>query len=131
VPLLRRIAAFLLVAFWLPALLHCRLEAAGLLFESDCCDSTPRSSPPAAADHGCADDSCEVAEGHFTPPSPLIVKAPSLGACANLLFPPAALPLPELIPPPATGVVEVTTSPPEFARPWTLVAPGPVSPRAP
>jgi len=127
----RRIVALLLAALWLPAMLHCRLEAAGLLFESNCCDSTPCSPQPVATDHGCTDDSCEVVEGEFTAPDAFVLKAPSLEHCTNLLFSPTAPPSAELIPAPDTGVVELTTAPPELTRPWVLMAPGPVSPRAP
>ncbi len=130
VPRTRRIAAFLLLALWLPAMLHCRLEAAGLLFATDCCSTTPASTSP-AADHGCADDSCDIVEGEFTSPTAFVLKAPSPDWCACLLCGPAALPPVAFSPPPDTGVVEATSAPPELAPPWVLVVPGSLSPRAP
>lgn len=48
--------ALLLLAVWLPATLHCSLEAVG--FELECHDA------PADADvHGCHADACDVVEG--------------------------------------------------------------------
>ncbi len=126
----RRIAALLLLALWLPAMLHCRLEAAGLFHASDCCSTTPCAPQPAAA-QGCADDSCDVAEGEFTAPASFVLKAPSYAPFASLLLPPALLLPAALIPAPVTGVVEATTAPPELTLPWVLVTRSPLSPRAP
>jgi hypothetical protein len=129
VPIVRRLAAFLLAALWLPAMLHCRLEAADLIFDAECCGASERPSLP-AADHGCTGDSCEVAEGEFTMPPTLVLKAPSNGSghvawIASMWSPTA------LAAPPVTGVVPASTAPPELAQPWVLLAPGPRSPRAP
>lgn len=133
VPLVRRIVVLVIAALWLPAMLHCRLEAAGILFAADCCDAAQKPALPAAdhGEHGCASDSCETAEGDFTSPSAFVLKVPLPGTGANLLFTPVAPPPAELAPPPATGVVEATTAPPDLIRPWVLDAPGAFSPRAP
>lgn len=126
----RRSFVLLLLACWLPAMLHCRLEAAGMLFEAECCGTAQPHSIP-VADHGCAADSCEVAEGHFSVPASQAGKAPLKKPCAPPLVALSGFRLAELIVPPAAGVAEITTAPPELIRPWILVAPGLVSPRAP
>lgn len=126
----RRIVALLLVSVWLPALLHCRLEAAGLLFESDCCRATPCKST-AVANQGCVDDSCEVIEGGFTATVPFSLKVPAGESCACLLFAPAMAPLAELSPPVVSEISLAAAAPPELARPWALIVRGPLAPRAP
>ena len=55
---LRRILALALVALWLPATLHCDLEAAGLEIGVLCHD---HDTPEAAAAH-CTDDACHAIE---------------------------------------------------------------------
>jgi hypothetical protein len=125
---IRRIAVFVFVALWLPAMLHCRLEAAGLLFESDCCGAAERPNVP-AADHGCADDSCELVEGLFAKPSAVVLKVPALGAVS--ISPVAVVPPAALAPPPRGAVALTTAAPPELNRPVVLRVPGPRSPRAP
>lgn len=53
---LLKIISLLLLAVWLPATLHCSLEAVG--FELECHDA------PADVDaHGCQADACDVVEG--------------------------------------------------------------------
>lgn len=126
----RRIAALLLLALWLPAMMHCRLEAAGVFLDSDCCNTAP-CTPQPAADRGCADDSCEIAEGEFTAPAALVLKAPSLDHIARLLLLPTTLPPAALTPPPGTGVVEATSAPPELTLPRVVITRSPLSPRAP
>lgn len=56
--LLRRLIALVLVALWLPATLHCDLEAAGLEIGVLCHD---HDTPEAAAAH-CSDDACHAIE---------------------------------------------------------------------
>ena len=126
----RRLAAFLLVTLWLPALLHCRLEAAGLLFESECCSAGP-CTPAPTTNQGCADDSCDVIEGEFTAPSALTLKAPAaeVGALLIGVFPIA--PWTETSPPVVSEISLAAAAPPELARPWALIVPGPLAPRAP
>jgi len=127
--LARRIAACLLLALWLPALLHCRLEAAGLALGSECCNETH--APTAATKDSCADDACGVAEGEFTSPSSstLVAPAPVLCTCwlaADILVPPLAL-----APPPAPSLDERLAAPPEISRRWMFVTRAAPAPRAP
>lgn len=133
VTVVRRVAALALAVLWLTGVLHCRLEAAGIFFGADCCDAAPGAALPAAdhADHGCENDSCETAEGAFTPAAPEVLKVPSPES-PSFLLPGLAVPPPaELSPPPVTGVIAATTAPPDLARPWILFAPAPLSPQAP
>lgn len=128
----RRISALLLLALWLPAMLHCRLEAAGLLFGADCCAAAPdeeQTHTDTATD--CAGDSCEIAEGDFTAPSAFVLKAPSTESCAQLFFL-AVTPVPAVVSAaPLNGVAKTTAAPRELTVPWVLVTRGPRSPRAP
>lgn len=127
-PLVRRIAALAFLAVWLPALLHCRLEAAGILFESDCCNSGARASEP-AADHGCADDLCEVAEGVFTRPESGSAEAPgpSIESLWLDLAPGVAISGWERM----GDVAAAATAPPDLSRPWALRVRGTTTPQAP
>jgi hypothetical protein len=59
VPALRRLVAVLLLSLWLPATLHCALEAAGLEIALVCHDHATQS---ASANH-CEDDACHAIEG--------------------------------------------------------------------
>lgn len=127
--LARRIAALLLVAVWLPALLHCRLEAAGLFLGAECCSETHAPAPTSA--ETCADDSCEVAEGEFTPPSSSSLAAPAPLLCACLFCSDVIAPTLAVTPPPVTGLDEVDASPPEITRTWVFVTRAALSPRAP
>lgn len=125
----RRIAALLLLALWLPALLHCRLEAAGVLFGTGCCDEDHASAP--ATPESCDSDSCGVAEGEFTAPSSTAVaaSAPVLHACLlDLELAWTAFPL---SPPPPEGIVEAAAAPREFIRTWAFVVRAAPPPRAP
>ena len=126
---LRRIAAILLVSLWLPALLHCRLEAAGVLFGAACCEATHGiEESPADA---CADDACGVAEGEFTSPANVgqSASAPVLYDCLGGIVG-VSLRLP-LAAPPDTGVIEAEAAPPEISRSWIFVSRAAPSPRAP
>jgi hypothetical protein len=125
----RRIAAILLMALWLPALLHCRLEAAGLAFGAECCDDAHGS--PAADSEPCADDSCDVAEGDFTKPTSSSLAAPAPILCTCLIFPAIISSPIALSPPPVTGVAESAAAPPEIARSWVFVSRAALPPRAP
>lgn len=127
-PLVRRIAALAFLAVWLPALLHCRLEAAGILFESDCCNSATRSTEP-AADHGCADDLCEVAEGVFTRPDDLSAGT-ALVSVEFLGVPLVEATLLRVCDFPGELTI-ATTAPPGLSRPWALRVPGTTAPQAP
>ena len=127
----RRIAAILLLALWLPALLHCRLEAAGVLFGAGCCDDDHASAPAPASSESCESDSCGVAEGEFMSPSSTVsvASAPVLHAC--LLDVEWTWPAPAVSPPPLDGIVEADSAPPEIVRTWVFVSRAAPSPRAP
>jgi len=124
--LARRIATLLLLALWLPAALHCRLEAAGLMPDANCCTESPHEVP---ADK-CADDACDVAEGEFTKPSSssLFAPAPALRACL-LCFTLVSPPL-ELTRPPR-AVSDLAAAPLEIACTWHFVERAAPAPRAP
>lgn len=127
----RRLAALLLIALWLPALLHCRLEAAGIFFDADCCDRAPGAPPPAAADKGCAQDSCAVAEGEFTSPAAASLSVPAPVLCAVFIGSESLCPTIAVRPPPATGIVEAAAAPPEVKCAWVFVTRAALPPRAP
>jgi hypothetical protein len=58
VPALRRLVAVLLLSLWLPATLHCALEAADIHIAIVCHDHDTQ----AASENHCADDSCHAIE---------------------------------------------------------------------
>jgi hypothetical protein len=82
---LGRFLLFALLALWLPATLHCKLEAAGV-FEEHCTDENA-----SATDDGCADDACPTIEealfkdsaDHLTVAAPAECHVPD--CCALLL----------------------------------------------
>lgn len=121
----RRIASFLLLLVWLPALLHCRLEAAGLLFGEECCQKVP------AKPDRCADDSCEVAEGEFTKPAPLIVAAPLPALGSALWYADWVRVSLQGAAPPAPAISDQATAPPEIPRTWLFIARAAAEPGAP
>lgn len=104
----RRIIAVLLLSLWLPATLHCTLEAAGLEIAFVCHD---HETPAAAANH-CADDACHAIEdASFT-----VFSLTKLVGTATLSV--VAL-LPEPLELPADGVrPERTDVPRELQRSW-------------
>jgi hypothetical protein len=55
----RRIVAVVLLSLWLPATLHCAVEAAGVYLEFVCHDHETQ----AVSENHCADDSCHAIEG--------------------------------------------------------------------
>lgn len=126
----RRLAVLLFAALWLPATLHCRLEGAGLLFDFRCCEAE-RPIPVASDSHGCADDSCDVAEGDFTGPATASAKVSGPAAATALPFHRMLAVSVPLDLPPGMGVSESTAAPPGLTEPTRLVLPGPLAPRAP
>lgn len=120
---LRRIAALLLVALWLPATLHCDLEAAGLENWFSCHDEVAH-----AADH-CADDLCHPLEDsvYKSDTAPLKVPAPVLTLAADfsaIALVPSALAATRLLP-------VYAPSPPDFPRPWPFLERAALPARAP
>jgi len=93
-----RFLLFALLALWLPATLHCKLEAAGV-FAEHCTDEH---SP--ATDTGCTDDACPTIEDGLFKDSAakLTVAAPAEchipACCAHLLAPDRLVAEPALSP---------------------------------
>lgn len=108
---LHRITAVLLLALWLPATAHCRLEAAGADLGSSCCAKET----PLASEDECNNDICSGLEGRSTDPAAAAVgvSAPVLSACVFVSPPLPALP-PCSAPP--GFVPEESTAPPELVR---------------
>lgn len=126
VPVIRRLFVLLLLAAWLPAVMHCDLEAAGIAFATECCDS-------ASSDDGkhCAPGRCEVAESDFLLPSDAELSAPAPTLCACLL---CCLSLPEApsrVESAPNGLDQSTAAPPELNARWVFVSRAALSPRAP
>ncbi|MES2692635.1 MAG: hypothetical protein V4773_04120 [Verrucomicrobiota bacterium] len=122
----RRFIALLLLTLWGPAMMHCRIEASGLVSGSGCC-SEEKAAP---RDLTCEDDSCETAEGAFTASSTAAAPAPHLLVSFESL---AAMP-PALVvaaAPPLRGVIESAAAPPEIAPTWVFRSRAALPARAP
>lgn len=121
----RRIIAFALLALWLPATMHCALEAAGINSAAPCtegCRSTDH--------HDVPRDACDVVEsGAFKPAADTAtILPPALLAC-RLCF--VFLTAPTASLPPPVGVSDRIVSPPEVARTWHFTARAALPARAP
>ena len=129
---LRRIFALALAALWLPATLHCDLEAAGLdeLFH---CLVDHHSTTDLDGSHAHARDACDVVEGTAfrLVSDTALVAPPALNAlCACLLsFVPPAPAL--VLTPPLSGLSDRIEPPPEVARTWHFTARAALPSRAP
>lgn len=120
---LRRIAALLLLSLWLPATLHCDLEAAGLENWPGCHDEAAHDSSH------CTTDVCHPLESSAYKPdsAPVKVPPPALGALC-LCFVAICTPPPTAnVEPPATP----PRPPPELARTWHFIARAAPPARAP
>lgn len=117
---LRPFFAVLLLALWLPATLHCALEAAGCLRAADCCDEQ--------ADGGCTRDSCDTLEAGFVKSASLQVALPSFSADAASQLD-SLTRRPPL--PPVKGVTGTVAAPPEVARTWRFAVRAAPLPGAP
>ncbi len=124
-PALRRLIALAVLAVWLPATLHCALEAAGFEGVFSCADGHET-----GAHDESPRDACDVVEGAaFKPAANTAALTPPV-PCACL--PCFVAPLSAIdLTPPATGVSEFVAAPPEVARTWHFVARAAPSPRAP
>lgn len=127
---LRRLLALALLALWLPATLHCDLEAAGLdeLFHcvTDHHSADRDQAAPSAAHH----DACDVVESDTFQPAANTAILPPPSLCAVLLcfvLPPPALALN----PPPSGLTDRLVAPREVARTWHFVARAALPARAP
>ena len=127
----RRLIALAMLAIWLPATLHCAMEAAGLEEWFGCHDAAHHDTDP------CADDACHPIEGlaYKLDSSPLKISAPlAVAVSASNAFALVQLglsPLITLLQPPAEGVIEIGAAPPEIARTWHFVARVALPARAP
>jgi hypothetical protein len=121
----RSVAAWLLVALWVPATLHCDFEAVGFetLFH---CESDHHSAPAEPA----SEDSCDLVEnGWIKLSSPFVsLAAPLLSA--SLLCSSVPLPMRSTDVPPA-GLSEDMVAPPEIARTWQFCVRAALPSRAP
>ncbi len=102
----RSLAALLLLAFWLPATLHCDLEHAGVMEKLLACDGD------------CETDDCaQIESGHYKPTTHAVhVSAPLLLVCLDTVEAVIVAPadLPQYFP-------DDRASPPELARVWQFV----------
>jgi hypothetical protein len=120
VSFLRRLIALAVLALWLPATLHCSLEAAGLDNLFRCADD----------EHEGTTDTCDLVENGTIKPAlnTAVLASPVFSpSLLSLLLPPSLLPLL----PPAAGVTETVAAPREIRRTWHFVARAAPPARAP
>ncbi|MEO6244096.1 MAG: hypothetical protein ABIQ12_01565 [Opitutaceae bacterium] len=120
---LRRIIALAMLAAWLPATLHCAIEAAGLDQWLGCHDEAAHD-----ASH-CTDDACHAIEGVAYKPdaAPIQVPVPSLTlVCHSLIC--VAVSAERSAP---TPVVAPPVEPPRLLQRWHFVRRAAPSARAP
>jgi hypothetical protein len=125
---LKKILVVAVLAFWLPATNHCRLELIPGLEFLDCCG---HSGDEQASDHQenkCADDLCAQVEHSLykAESSRVVVESPPVSPLAIL---PALIvhwPSPERV-----GAVRLNPSPPELPKPWQFSYRAAAPPRAP
>lgn len=106
-----KIVAFAVLALWLPATLHCNLEAAGVIAHEvvgSACDDT---SDP------CSRDSCDVVEDALARPTVVVAKtfAPTLTLCLCVVCSRLALTSPSETP---TLAVSATERPIDWLPTW-------------
>ena len=125
----RMILALTLALLWLPATVHCGLEAAGLLEHVETCCHDEHPSETDSAPAHCGTGNCGVVEsGDYQPAHNLLkVSAPVAVLCFSNLI--------ELVPvaviDPVIEASEEAESPPEIRRTWHFVERAAPSPRAP
>lgn len=120
----RRIVAILLVAIWLPAVAHCRVEN---LIGVECC---AKADSAETQKQGCEGEVCDALEAGFIKASSdqLTVAAPQLCACLICCAEVAA---PEVSAPLVTGIIEQATAPPEIRQSRHFLARTALPARAP
>lgn len=120
-PRLLKAACLLLLAVWLPATLHCQLEAAGLhALAEECCDH---------GSQGCADSVCpSVEENLIKDTSPVSAPAAPDGCNCHLCGLSAVV---RLTCATASLSVSETAPPPELAAGWQFSARAVAPARAP
>ncbi len=123
VGMLPRFVALCLLALWLPATLHCDLEAAGVTHLLGCHDH--RADAPAFG-HG---HHCHSIDGLSYRLDGAALKAPA--PLADFLFVLAHPDFQAALEPPRVRIVAVDTSPPELPRTWQFVVRAAPPARAP
>lgn len=124
-PRLRSLVALVVLALWLPATLHCALEAAGFDPFFPCADEHQVGTHEEATR-----DSCDVVEGSAFKPSFNTATVPPPEFSAGLpCFSVQLRPL--VLTPSVTGVSELVAAPPEVARTWRFLMRAAPPPRAP
>ncbi|MFZ5496196.1 MAG: hypothetical protein ACOZE5_12790 [Verrucomicrobiota bacterium] len=115
VPRLRPLIALLLTALWLPATLHCRLEAASFYEADECC-----ADEQTANTSDCKDDACPTVEDALYKESSqdLKIAAPATCVCFVCLAPVTA---DETVAEPALSPAR-HAPPPELGVTWQFVA---------
>jgi len=110
VPRLRHLLALALALLWLPATLHCDLEAAGLGQAFGCHEES------AHDPHHCSDDSCHAIESltYKIDTAPVKILPPALGLFNHCPLSPAPL----FAPPVGELSVCRPSEPPPLARHW-------------
>jgi hypothetical protein len=114
----RALVASLLIAWWLPATMHCAIEAAGWMDGGESCP------------HHCDNDRCDQLEsGNFRPTNGAVVIVAPAAAVVDF-----AVPLVRLAPQSA-GRLRIdlarTAAPPGLARTWQFAARAAPQPGAP
>ncbi len=123
---LRRIFSLALLALWLPATLHCDLEAAGLGPLFHCADGHGADEH----DDGASRDACDLLESGTFKLAANTAVLPPPALCSCLLCLVAPLPTITLTPTP-TGVTDRIAAPPEVARTWHFLVRAALPSRAP
>ena len=122
---LAKTMAFVLLALWVPATMHCALETVpGLSFLQWCCGSDE--APQAA--HDCSQDSCSAVESGFYKIEDNPTVAPGLAALLALTDSDGFVEPPADPPPHSTPA---SSAPPELPRFWQFSYRTALPPRAP
>jgi hypothetical protein len=109
----RPLIALVLLALWLPATLHCDLEAAGVKGVLGCHDHE------VPCNTHCTVDACHSIEGLSYQFDSSLTKAPQ--PSLSLLVPPLALLVPTRVAALREVEIEPQAAPPEAARTWHFV----------
>lgn len=119
----RRLIALVLLALWLPATLHCDLEAAGVKGILGCHNHE------IPCNAHCTADACHSIEGLSYQFDSSLTKAPQ--PSLTLLVAPLAFLVLTLVAAPREGEIEPAAAPPEVARTWHFVTRAAPPARAP
>jgi len=125
---LRRIVALLLISLWLPATLHCQLEAAGFATLFTCTEDHHDST---RSDHDQPNrDACDILEAAtFKPAANHTIAPHRLPAVIAPIFVRLTPTLGQL--PPISGVVDFVAPPAEISSTWHFTTRAALPARAP